>query len=414
MPTGGKQPSRGQALAGRNILLVVTGGIAAYKAAFLTRILARRGAAVRALMTGAAREFVTPLTFETLTGNPVPLDLFSPRDDEGVRHVKLAAWADAVLVAPATADFIARTACGIADDLPSSVVCAARCPVVLAPAMNDGMWDNPATKRNIGILEEDGRLIVPPGEGDLACGTSGRGRMAEPEEIASFLEGMLSPRVLEGVRVLVTAGRTEEHIDAVRYISNRSSGRMGFALARRAAAMGASVELVHGPVDVPVPGVDRAEAVTSAAEMARAVREAFARCDLLLMTAAVADFTPAKRGAGKIKRGEKGISLELVPTDDILASLAGKRKDGQVTVGFALESEEGEEGARRKIADKGCDYLVLNMIGEDTGFDTATNRITVFKGSGKVLETPLMSKEEVAGELLGLLAADSRIGRAKK
>lgn len=384
----------------------MTGGIAAYKAAFLARVLVRRGASVRVLMTGAATAFVTPLTFEALTGNPVPLELFDPANPSAAMHVETARWADAVVISPATADFIAKMSCGIADDLPSASVCAARCPVAVAPAMNDGMWASPAVRRNVEVLEGDGRIIVPPGEGELACGTSGSGRMAEPEVIVSRLEEILAPPLLAGVRVLVTAGRTEEDIDGVRYISNRSSGRMGFAIARRAAAMGASVELVHGPVDMAPPAADRVARVRSAAEMEEAVREAFPRCDLLLMTAAVSDFTPAERAGGKISRSGGGMTLELAPTGDILAGLASSRKEGQVTVGFALESEDGEKGALRKLREKGCDYLVLNMIGKDTGFDVETNRITVFRAGKKVLETGLVTKEEAASELLGLLAAE--------
>jgi len=399
-------------LEGRKILLVVTGGISAYKSAFLVRLLVRSGAAVRVLMTAAAARFVTPLTFEVLSGNPVPMDMWVSRSEAPVEHVDLATWADAVVIAPATADFISKVAGAAADDLPSTVVCAARCPVWLAPAMNDGMWENPAVERNIGILKEDGRRIMEPGEGDLACGTRGSGRMAEPEEIVARLEKSFEPGPLTGLRVLVTAGRTEEEIDPVRYISNRSSGRMGFAIARRAAELGARVTLIHGPVDVAPPAVESLTRTVSAADMKKAVAGAFPRCDVLIMAAAVADYTPAKRSGEKIRRGKGPVSLGLEPTDDILAGLAGRKKDGQVVVGFALESGDGEASARRKARSKRCDYLVLNMIGEGTGFGADTNSVTIFKGTRKIAETGLVTKLEAASAILDILAGDSRVKKA--
>jgi phosphopantothenoylcysteine decarboxylase/phosphopantothenate--cysteine ligase len=410
---GRRSRSKGEGgLEGRKILLVVTGGISAYKSAFLVRMLVRSGAAVRVLMTEAAARFVTPLTFEVLSGNPVPMDMWVSRSEAPVEHVDLATWADAVVIAPATADFIAKVAGGIADDLPSTVVCASRCPVWLAPAMNDGMWDNPAVARNIGILTEDGRRVIEPGEGDLACGTRGAGRMAEPEEIVSRLGASFAPGPLAGVRVLVTAGRTEEEIDPARYISNRSSGRMGFALARRAAELGARVTLIHGPVDIAPPAVESVTRTVSAADMKRAVTKAFPRCDVLIMAAAVADYTPAKRSGEKIRREKGAMSLGLEPTEDILAGLAGRKKDGQVVVGFALESGDGEASARRKARSKGCDYLVLNMIGDGTGFGSDTNSVTVFKGTRKIAGTGLVTKREAASVILDILAGDSRVKKA--
>ena len=399
-------------LEGRKILLAVTGGISAYKSAFLVRLLVRAGAVVRVLMTDAATRFVTPLTFEVLSGNPVPMEMFASRSGAPVEHVDLAVWADAVVIAPATADFIGKIAGGLADDLPSTVVCAARCPVWLAPAMNDGMWDNPAVRRNIHILADDGRRIIDPGEGDLACGTRGAGRMAEPERIVSELESSFGPGPLEGVRVLVTAGRTEEEIDPVRYISNRSSGKMGFALARRAAELGAVVTLIHGPVDVVPPAVSAVSRIGSSAEMKRAVSKAFPKCDVLIMAAAVADFTPAAKSGGKIRRGTGGMSLDLEPTADILAGLAGRKKDGQVVVGFALESGDGEASARRKGTAKGCDYIILNMIGGGTGFDSDTNKVTIFKGTKKIAGTGLVTKSEAAAAILEILSKDRHVKKA--
>lgn len=404
----------GRSLKEKKILCIVTGGIAAYKAAFLVRLLKQRGALVRVVMSKAATEFVTPLTFEVLSGNPVSWDLFAPRDEPGVEHVELATWAERIIVAPATADFISKSAHGAADDLASTVIAAARCPVYLAPAMNAGMWENPAVKRNVALLEGDGRRFVEPGSGELACGKTGPGRMAEPEEIVGALERSFAPGNLDGVRVLVTAGRTEEDIDLVRYISNRSSGRMGFAIARAAREMGASVSLVYGPVDVPVPEVDSAKSVRTSAEMKRAVTMAFPRCNLLIMAAAVADFMPAGKNPGKMKRGVKGIELELRPTPDILASVSGKKKKDQIVVGFALEEKGGEEKAREKIRKKGCDYMVLNVISETTGFVATTNRVTLFKGNRKVLETGLVSKVEAASMILDKISSDTRLKRKPK
>jgi phosphopantothenoylcysteine decarboxylase/phosphopantothenate--cysteine ligase len=407
--------SRGKGgLEGRKILLAVTGGISAYKSAFLVRLLVRAGADVRVLMTEAATRFVTPLTFEVLSGNPVPMEMFASRSDAPVEHVELATWADAVVIAPATADFIGKVAGGIADDLASTVVCAARCPVCLAPAMNDGMWENPAVIRNIGILKGDGRRIVEPGEGALACGTRGAGRMAEPGEILSLLEASLGPGPLEGVRVLVTAGRTEEDIDSVRYISNRSSGKMGFAISRKAAEMGAEVTLIHGPVDVPVPAVRSVTRIGSAAELRKAVTRSFPKCDVLIMAAAVADYTPVSRSKEKIKRAGGGMSIELEATDDILAGLAGKKKDSQVVAGFALESSGGEAAARKKAAEKGCDYMILNMISGNTGFGCDTNEVTIYRKNRKVAETGLVSKADAASAILDILARDPKVRKAAR
>jgi len=274
------------------------------------------------------------------------------------------------------------------------------------------MWDNPAVSRNIATLKGDGRHIIEPDAGDLACGTSGAGRMAEPDVILSTLKDSFGPGPLDGVRVLITAGRTEEAIDPVRYISNRSSGKMGFALARRAMELGAEVTLIHGPVDVALPAVSAVTRIGSSAELKKAVTKAFPKCDMLVMAAAVADYTPAKRSSGKISRNKSAISLDLEPTADILAGLAGKKKPDQVVVGFALESGDGEASARRKAKAKGCDYIVLNMIGGGTGFDTDTNSVTIFKGTKKITQTALVTKDEAAREILDILAGDRRVKKA--
>jgi len=405
--------SRGGGLSGKKILLVVTGGIAAYKSALLVRLLKCGGAEVRVVMSAAATEFVTPLTFEVISENPVSLNIFARRERPVVEHVELSKWADRVVVAPATADIIAKAALGVADEVASTVLLSARAPVMFAPAMNETMWASPAVRRNVETLKADGKTILDPGSGALACGDVGPGRMAEPEDIVKALEASFAPGDLAGIEVLVTAGRTEEEIDPVRYITNRSSGRMGFAIAREARSRGARVTLVHGPVDVPVPAVDAVRGVATAAEMKRAADEAFARCDVCVMAAAVSDFTPARRRAGKIKRAGKSFELELRPTEDILSSL-GKRKGRRIVVGFALETSDGEANAKRKAREKGCDYMVLNAPGEKTGFSAPTNRITLFKGQKKLFATLLVSKDEAAARILDAVAADSRLKRVKR
>jgi phosphopantothenoylcysteine decarboxylase/phosphopantothenate--cysteine ligase len=408
-----KQRERGSrreaGIHGKHILVIVTGGISAYKSTFLVRLLKHGGARVRVVMTDAATKFVTPLTFEVLSGSHVPVDMFAPRDEPAVEHVELASWADRVVVAPATADFLAKSANGLADDLPSTVLLAVRCPVYFAPAMNTGMWENPSVLRNIATLKTDGKKFIEPGTGDLACGDVGPGRMAEPEDIFRVLTGSFERGDLDGVRVLVTAGRTEEHIDPVRYLSNRSSGRMGFAIAAGAKERGARVELVHGPVDVATPEVDSVTTVISAAQMKRAVLRAFPRCDILVMAAAVADFSPAKQKGKKLKRDTESLTIELVPTDDILAAVGGKKKAGQIVVGFALETDDAERNAVRKGREKGCDYIVLNRVGKDTGFGVSTNQVTMFKSGRRLFTTPVISKEEAASLILERLSKDKRL-----
>ncbi|MBN1884090.1 MAG: bifunctional phosphopantothenoylcysteine decarboxylase/phosphopantothenate--cysteine ligase CoaBC [Candidatus Krumholzibacteriota bacterium] len=400
-------------LAGARILLFVTGGIAAYKSASLVRLLRRAGASVRVVMTAGAVRFVQPLTFDVLSEHPVCTDVFESPDGGGVRHIELANWADAAVVAPATADLLAKAAAGIADDLATTTILALRAPLLIAPSMNEAMWVSAPVRRNVERLAADGRRFVEPGTGHLACGEAGAGRMAEPEEIVRALGVLLAPGDLDGVRVLVSAGRTEEEIDPVRYLSNRSSGRMGFALAREAAGRGARVTLVHGPVDVPAPAVNRVTAVRSAAEMKRALGRAFPRCDVLLMAAAVADFTPARRAGNKIKRENGQLAVDLVPVPDILASLAERKKPGQLVVGFALETEDAERNARRKLADKKCDLLVLNRVGEKTGFGVDTNAVAVFGGQRKLFETPVVSKDEAAARIIdAVVGARARKGRS--
>ena len=405
--------SREDGLKGKKILLVVTGGISAYKSVFLVRILKRAGADVRVVLSEAAAKFITPLTFEILSENPVPDDLFARRDKPLVEHVELAAWPDRTIVAPATADFIGKLSHGLADDLPSAVLCAAKGEVYLAPAMNDGMWNNPAVQRNIEELKKDGKFFIEPGTGELACGTSGSGRMAEPDEIAMVLGASFNPGVLDGVRFLVTAGRTEEDIDPVRYISNRSSGRMGFAIAERAKELGAHVTVIHGSVDVPGPNVDSVKKVTTASRMKSAVMRSFPGCDVLVMAAAVADYSPVRKASQKIKKSNEDLVIKLRKTPDILEAVRKKKTKRQVVVGFALESTDGEENALKKISSKGCDYLVLNMIGKNTGFGAETNQVTLYKRKEKLAATSVISKKEAAAFIIDRLLLDSRVRKTQ-
>lgn len=393
--------------------MIVTGGIAAYKSAFLVRLLKRGGAEVRVVMSKAAVEFVAPLTFEVLSGNPVHTGLFE-RSGPEVEHVELAGWAERAVVAPATADILAKAAVGLADDLAGTVLVALRCPVFFAPSMNDAMWENPTVRRNISTLKKDGRNFIEPGSGELACGERGHGRMAEPAEIMDALVSSFEGGDLSGVRFLVTAGRTEEEIDPVRYISNRSSGRMGFAVAAGAKGRGARVRLVHGSVDVAVPDVDSVKRVKTAAQMKASVVRSFRQCDVLVMAAAVADFTPAGRAAKKIKRSADRLTVELRPTTDILGALKERKRQGQVVVGFALETDDAEKSTLGKIRDKGCDYMVLNRVGDDTGFNVDTNQITLYKGNKQIFSTPVITKAEAASMILDAIASDKRLERASK
>ena len=381
-------------LAGRRVLLAVTGGIAAYKAAALARLLRERGAEVQVVMTAAATRFVGPATFEALTGRPVHTDLFERTDS--VLHVRLAREADVAVVAPATADVIAKLALGLADDLVSATLLEAQCRVVVAPAMHSGMWANAATQANVRRLRDRRVVVVGPEEGPLAAGDEGMGRMSEPAEIATAVARAFVFEDFSGLRVLVTAGPTQEPIDAVRYLGNRSSGTMGIAIAEEAAARGAAVTLVLGPVDVaPPPGVEVVR-VETAAEMSAAVDEAFDTAAAVVMAAAVADFRPARPRPDKIKK-ESGVpSLELEPTPDILAGL-GKRKSGQILVGFAAETGDVEAEGRRKLAEKNLDIVVANLVGRPgTGFGSTTNHAAILASGGDDVPMRDWTKRELA------------------
>ena len=391
----------------RRVLVVVSGGIAAYKTPELVRALRKAGHEVRCVLTRAAAEFVSPLALQTVSGQRVRSALFDPAEEGEIDHVALADWAEAVVVAPATADLLARMAHGLADDLASTLLLATRAELLVAPAMNVNMWRHPATQDNVATLRARGVRFVGPDAGFLACGWEGEGRMSEPAEIAGAVELALGPRSLAGEHVLVTAGGTREAIDPVRAITTHSSGKMGFAIAAEAARRGATVVLVAGPSAHPTPpGVRRVD-VESALQMRDAVLAELERATVVIKAAAVADFRPAAPSERKIKKeslGEgQGLALELVRNPDILAEV-GRRKGRRIVVGFAAESEDLVAAARRKLERKGCDLVVANDVSRPgAGFDGDTNAVVLVWPGGQVEELPLLSKAEVAAQLLDRL-----------
>jgi phosphopantothenoylcysteine decarboxylase/phosphopantothenate--cysteine ligase len=389
-------------LSGEKILLGVTGGIAAYKAAALVRRLRGAGAEVRVVMTPAACAFITPLTMQALSGRPVRSELLDPDAEAGMDHIELARWADRVLVAPASADFLARLSHGLAGDLLSALCLATEAPLILAPAMNQGMWRNAATQANVALLRQRGVQLLGPARGEQACGESGPGRMLEPEEIlAALAEGGDGP--LAGVPVLLTAGPTREAIDPVRFIGNRSSGRMGYALAAALAQLGASVRLVSGPVSLdPPPRMERI-AVETAAEMREAVMQRVADCGIFVASAAVADYRPRVAAPEKIKKRRDDLSLQLVKNPDILAQVAALPHP-PFTVGFAAETERLEEHAAAKLRDKGLDMIAANRVGAGPGgFESEDNALLVLWPGGR-RELPLMPKPALARHLAQIIA----------
>ena len=369
-------------MSGKRILLGVTGGIAAYKSADLVRRLRDAGGEVRVVMTRGAQAFVTPLTFQAVSGHPVHTELLDSEAEAGMGHIELARWADHVLVAPATANFMARLAQGLADDLLSTLCLATTAPLTLAPAMNQQMWAHPATQANRAVLEERGVRLIGPDSGSQACGETGPGRMVEPVDLAAALLGD-GATALSGRRVLVSAGPTYEDIDPVRYIGNRSSGKMGFAVAEAAAAAGARVRLVAGPVRLQRPlGVERHD-VRGAIEMRDKVMELVEDCDVFISVAAVADYTPARPASQKIKKGLPKQRLELTGTPDIVAEVAAL-ENGPLTVGFAAETEKVLEHAREKLSRKGLDMIAANRVGlTGTGFESEENEIHLLTPDGE-------------------------------
>jgi phosphopantothenoylcysteine decarboxylase/phosphopantothenate--cysteine ligase len=389
-------------LSGKHILLGVTGGIAAYKSAELVRLLRRQGAEVRVVMTVAATGFVTPLTFQALSGQPVHTELLDAGAEAAMGHIELARWADVLLVAPATADFVARMVAGRADDLLSAVCLACDSRVAIAPAMNRAMWDNAATRDNIATLTDRGIQILGPDEGLQACGESGPGRMLEPGQLVSAVAEFFNSGVLAGQHVLVTAGPTREAIDPVRYISNRSSGRMGFAVAAAAAEAGARVTLVSGPVNLPTPAGVRRLDVESAADMHAAVMREVAGTDIFISVAAVADYRPATPSARKIKKQADQQSLQLLLNPDVLADVAAL-PDAPFTVGFAAETEHVIGYAREKLKAKRIDMIAANVVGEQQGFDQEDNALHVLWPRGEQA-LGRASKSKLARQLLAIIA----------
>jgi phosphopantothenoylcysteine decarboxylase/phosphopantothenate--cysteine ligase len=394
-------------LGGKKIVLGITGGISAYKGAELCRLLRKAGAEVRVVMTRAAGEFITPLTLQTLSGQPVARDLFDLGQEATIGHILIADQADAVVVAPATADAIARFAAGMADDLLAAVLLATRAPVLLAPAMNVNMWENPLTQANLARLLGTGRVrTVGPDAGELACGWIGAGRLVDPAEILTAVEAMLAPasRRLAGRQVVVSAGPTHEPLDDVRFLGNRSSGKMGFAIAAAAARLGAEVTLVAGPVSLPTPpGVQRRVDVESALDMQRALRTAAAAADVVVMAAAVSDFRPQTRAVGKLsRRGAELPPVALASNPDLLAELGrGRTGPRPVLVGFAAEtSGDLVERARAKLAEKRCDVVAANDVAAPgLGFGSDRNALTLVFADGRVVPLPVAPKDTLAEAL---------------
>jgi phosphopantothenoylcysteine decarboxylase/phosphopantothenate--cysteine ligase len=402
-------------LKGRKILLGVTGGIAAYKAAIIIRLLVKEGAEVKVVMTPLSREFITPLTLATLSKNPVLVDFFDPEDGRWNSHIDLGLWADLFLIAPATANTIGKMAAGIADNLLLTTYLSARCPVFLAPAMDLDMLAHPATVANIERLRSFGNSIVEPDTGELASGLEGKGRMAEPEAIVKELTEFLSKKKinnlpLQGKRVFINAGPTVEPIDPVRFISNHSSGRMGIALADEASRLGAEVTLVLGPVNIRPSGTDISVVdVKTASEMMDASRKAFQSCDIAILAAAVADFTPVEASHSKLKRGGGEMMIALRSTEDIAASLGKMKNKNQLLVGFALETENEIDNATGKLQRKNLDLIILNSLrDEGAGFGRDTNRVTIIDRNNNIDKFELKSKDEVASDIFRKIISMTR------
>lgn len=396
--------SENKQLEGKNIILGITGSIAAYKAATLTRLLIKQGATVKIVITPYGKEFITPVTLATLSQNTVISDFFSHDDGAWNSHVELGLWADLFLVAPASANTMAKMAHGICDNLLLTTYLSVRCPVMFAPAMDMDMFQHPATQENIAILKKRGHSFVEPDTGELASGLIGKGRMEEPEKITEEVINFFdSKKKIKSKKILVTAGPTQEKIDPVRFIGNHSSGKMGYAIAEELANNGATVELISGPVNITLnhPNI-KIHKVTSADEMFELSMKLFPDCDAAFMSAAVADYKVQNKSNQKIKREDnKSQVLELVPNKDIAASLGKIKKDKQILVGFALETENEIANAKKKINKKNLDFIVLNsMADKGAGFNTDTNKITIIDTTGTQQEFGLKSKKEVAQDIV--------------
>ena len=391
---------------GKHIVIGITGGIAAYKSLFLIRLFKSHGYEVRVVATQHALQFVTPLTIETLSQNKLYSDLFDPTEHRDVQHISTADWADCVIVAPATANIIGKYACGIADDALSTLLLAARQPIFIAPAMNDRMFAEPTVQHNIQLLKEKGCHIIEPQSGFLACGTTGNGRMEEPEKIFTIVNQHLqSKQILSGKKVMITAGPTYEPIDPVRFIGNHSSGLMGFCLAEAAADAGAEVTLVSGPTALSThhPLIHRVD-VTTAEQMYQQCMKVAEQQDIMIMSAAVADYTPAETAPEKIKKTASELDIRLVKTKDILASSGKQKRDDQFLVGFALETENEKENALKKLHTKNADLIVLNSLRtKGAGFRTQTNKVLMITRDEQTFESELKDKKDIASDIIQLI-----------
>jgi phosphopantothenoylcysteine decarboxylase/phosphopantothenate--cysteine ligase len=390
-------------LKGKKILLGITGSIAAYKSAYLLRLLVKAGAEVKVVMTPSAKDFVTSLTLSTLSRNPVLTDLFD--EESWANHVMLGRWADALLIAPLSCNTLAKMANGQCDNLLLAIYLSATCPVIAAPAMDEDMWHHPATKKNLQQLESFGNKIIPVEKGELASGLHGDGRMAEPERVLRYLNDFFLPKKLTGKKALVSAGPTYEPIDPVRFIGNHSSGKMGMAIAKELHGRGADVTLIMGPsqLDFSANGINVIR-VTTAEEMYQACIGSFDKADITVMAAAVADYKPAKKLTGKIKKTEDSITIELSKTEDILKTLGEKKRPGQLLIGFALETNDGEKNALEKLYSKNADMIILNSLGDEgAGFGLDTNKISIFGKGGQQLQFEKKSKQEVAKDIVDTL-----------
>ena len=400
-------------LKGKEIVLGVTGGIAAYKAAEFVRLLVKQEARVRVVMTRNGQEFITPLTFQTLSGNPVVTDPFALIEETQIGHIALADLAELIVILPATANIIGKIANGIADDFLTTMVMASKAPVLFVPSMNVNMWENKALQKNIRTLMERGYHLIEPGEGELACHWYGKGRLAELSEVMEKAEDILSLKDLKGERILVTAGPTQESIDPVRFITNHSSGKMGYALAKMARRRGAEVILVTGPTSLPIPRSDiNLVSVKTAEEMRKAVFAHLKDCSVVIKAAAVSDYRPKEISRMKLKKNSFNTSLELERTRDILGEI-GKKKGKRILVGFAAETEDLISNARKKLKEKNLDLIVVNDVTKPgTGFASETNQVKFLTPSGETKDLPLMSKEEVSqfilDEVVSLLNRKSR------
>ncbi len=382
------------------VILGVTGGIAAYKSAELARIFVRNGAAVQVVMTPAAAEFVAPLTFQTLTERPAFVEMYAERSGDKIRHIELLDNADVLVIAPATANTIGKMACGFADNLLTTLYLASDCPVVIIPSMNVNMYNHPAVRENIDKLIRRGCFVMDPDQGELACGVYGSGRMPEPLDIYRFTRAALAPGDYRGRKVIVTAGPTREHLDPVRYLSNPSSGLMGYSLARALQERGAEVTLISGPTHLTAPAGVETVAVTTAEEMYEAVLERFDGCSMVFKAAAVSDFRPLETKEHKVKKGEAAYSVELALNRDILYEL-GQKKGSRILVGFAAETEDVEQNAAGKLQRKNLDLVIVNNLNEPgAGFAVSTNMVSIIDRSGEVEKLPLMDKEQLAHHIL--------------